>query len=53
MEKKDFFSKASEIVGKSYAKISEDNFNSSENKILDLLNHRALPKEPFDDLTIH
>ena len=30
MEKKDFFAKASEIVGKGYAKISEDSVNSSE-----------------------
>jgi O-phospho-L-seryl-tRNASec:L-selenocysteinyl-tRNA synthase len=54
MEKKDkdFFSKAAEIVGSSYAKISEESVNSSENRILDLLNHRALPKEPFDELTI-
>lgn len=52
MEKKDFFSKAAEIVGQNYAKIAEESINSSENKIMDLLNHRAIPKEPFDKLTI-
>ncbi len=52
MDKKDFFAKASEIVGQGYAKISEQSVNSSENQIMDLLNHRAIPKQPFDELTI-
>lgn len=52
MERKDFFGKVSEIVGVGYAKISEESVNSSENRIMDLLNHKAIPKEPFDELTI-
>ena len=31
MDKKDFFAKAAEIVGKGYAKISEDSVNTVEN----------------------
>jgi len=52
MEKKDFFAKASEIVGVGYGKISEQSVNSSDNLVMDLLNHRAVPKQPFDELTI-
>ena len=52
MDKKDFFAKAAEIVGKNYAKLSEDSVNSVDNQIMDLLNHRAMPVEPFDELTI-
>lgn len=52
MERKDFFAKAAEIVGAGYAKISEQSVNSSENQIMDLLNHRALPQHPLDELTI-
>ena len=50
--KKDFFAKAGEIVGKGYAKVSEDSVNTMENQIMDLLNHRAIPKEGWDRLTI-
>lgn len=50
---KDFFSQAIDIVGKGYSKISQDNYNSSENQLLDLLNHRSIPKDPFDKLTIY
>jgi O-phospho-L-seryl-tRNASec:L-selenocysteinyl-tRNA synthase len=54
MERKDpFFQKAAEIVGKGYAKISEDSVNTVENAIMDLLNHRAIPKDGWDELTIH
>jgi O-phospho-L-seryl-tRNASec:L-selenocysteinyl-tRNA synthase len=52
VEKKDFFAKASEIVGKGYAKISEDSVNTVENQIMDLLNHRAIPRDGWDRLTI-
>lgn len=53
MERRDpFFAKAAEIVGKGYAKISEDSVNTVENAIMDLLNHRAIPKEGLDGLTI-
>jgi len=47
-----FFQAASEIVGENYAHMGEDNCNSSEKKILNLLNQRVMPKEPFDTLTI-
>lgn len=53
MEKKDFFAKASEIIGVGYAKLSEQSVNSSENQIMDLLNHRAVPQEPLNELTIY
>ena len=52
VDKKDFFSKAADIVGKSYAKVSEDSYNTIENQHLDLLNQRAIPKEGWDRLTI-
>ena len=52
VDKKDFFSKAADIVGKGYAKISEDSVNTVENQIMDLLNQRAIPKEGWDRLTI-
>ena len=32
--------------------MAEESINSSDNKIMDLLNHRAMPKEPFNKLTI-
>ena len=48
----EFFRAASEIVGVNYAHVAEDNCNSSENKILNLMNQRSVPKEPFDVLTI-
>jgi len=39
-------------VGTSYAKISNDNLNSAENRILNLLNQRCLPEEGWPDETI-
>lgn len=51
-KKKDFFATSAAIVGKNYALISSENWQSSENRILDLLNQRCLPKEPFDHVTI-
>ena len=51
-KKKDFFETSAAIVGKNYALISSENWQSSENRILDLLNQRCMPKEPFDRVTI-
>lgn len=39
-------------MGTSYAKISNDNLNSAENRILNLLNQRCLPEEGWPDETI-
>mmetsp|Transcript_5901 Transcript_5901/g.9575 ORF Transcript_5901/g.9575 Transcript_5901/m.9575 type:complete len:118 (+) Transcript_5901:17-370(+) len=51
-KKKDFFTAAQGIVGQNYATLAKENVSTSENLIQDLLNHRALPKEPWDSLTI-
>eukprot|EP00347_Sterkiella_histriomuscorum_P002421 403368218 len=48
-----FFEKASEIVGVGYAKLAQQSVQTSENLIMDLLNHRSVPKEGFDELTIN
>jgi hypothetical protein len=48
-----FFAKASEIVGKGYAKIAEDSVNTVEKSIMELLDHRALPEHGWDDITIN
>ncbi len=50
--KKDFFAKAIELVGKGYARVSEDSVNTVENQIMDLMNQRAVPKEGWDRLSI-
>ena len=51
-QKKDFFTQAALIVGVNYSELAKENISSSENKILDLLNHKCIPREPFDRLTI-
>jgi hypothetical protein len=52
VEKSDFFSKAAEIVGVGYAKLAHDSVNTAEKQIMELLNHRAMPVEPFKEITI-
>ena len=47
-----FFTAAAQHVGQNYASIASDAWNTGENTIADLLNQRALPREPLDELTI-
>ena len=47
-----FFAAAAQHVGQNYASIASDAWNTGENTIADLLNQRALPREPLDELTI-
>lgn len=47
-----FFKAAAKVVNANYALLSQENVHSSENQITDLLNHRAMPKQPFDPLTV-
>ncbi len=47
-----FFAKAADIVGKGYAKIAEDSVNTVDRSIMELLDHRALPEHPWDEITV-
>ena len=48
----DFFKDASKLVGAPYASLAKESCQTAEGRISDLLNQRASPKEPFDELTI-
>ena len=47
-----FFGKAAEMVGKGYAKIAQESVKTVERQVMDLMNHRAMPVEGWERITI-
>jgi hypothetical protein len=52
MEQSKFTKAAADLVGLSYAKLANDNLNSAENSIMDLLHQRSLPTEGWSEQLI-
>jgi hypothetical protein len=52
MENQEFFKAAGKIVGVDYSKLSQESVQTSEKQIINLLNQRAMPEEPWSVLTI-
>ena len=49
---KDNVIKSGDIVGKSYAELALQSLRSCSNEVKEMINHRQIPKEPWEHITI-